>query len=143
MTDVRGSLRFITALALLSGCSLGAVPGVAGDGGTDSGSGSGSSDDTAASGAFDSMITPIVTSATHNCVVAGCHNGTTQPPFFNSFAAFKTSGIPAGKYMAKWDTNIINLKISSLGVPPMHSALPWLSTTEQATFMTFLNTYGQ
>ncbi|HEY4181963.1 MAG TPA: hypothetical protein VGM90_34200 [Kofleriaceae bacterium] len=139
---MRGSLRFIAVLALVSGCSLGAVPGVgAGDGGTDSGSGSGS-DDTAATMAFDSMITPIVSTA-HTCTASGCHNGVSQPPFFNSFAAFKTSGIPAGKYMAKWDTNIINLKTPSLGSPPMHSLLPWLSTTEMATFMTFLNTYGQ
>ncbi|CAN5803091.1 hypothetical protein BH11MYX2_BH11MYX2_08300 [soil metagenome] len=144
MTDVRGSLRFTAVLALLAGCSLGAVPGVgAGDGGMDSGSGSGSgSDDMAAAMAYTSNILPIVTAKT--CTGASCHGGA-QPPKLTSYADLKTSSMAAGnKYLMKpWTTNIFNTKSTTLGAPPlMHQGIAWLDATEQAAFMTFIDTYG-
>ncbi|CAN5802870.1 hypothetical protein BH11MYX2_BH11MYX2_08280 [soil metagenome] len=142
MADVR--LPLLTAALLLAGC-LGDVPtGGNTGGGTDAGSGS---SDAAASAAWTSMIVPIVTSSTHNCANAsGCHGtGTTQPPKLTTYAEFKASGPaihPAGEYLKPWASNLINTKTATLGTPPMHQSLPWLSTTELATFKTFIDTYG-
>ncbi|HEY4181961.1 MAG TPA: hypothetical protein VGM90_34190 [Kofleriaceae bacterium] len=141
MADVR--LPLAATLTLLAGC-LGDVPtGGNTGGGTDAGSGS--SD--LASAAFASMITPIVTSATHNCADAtSCHGGL-QPPKLTSFAEFKASGIPMGRYLTKPGmTNIMITKAMTLnGMPhPLGNSLakPYLSADELTTFQTFIDTYG-
>ncbi|HEY4060155.1 MAG TPA: hypothetical protein VGM39_26255 [Kofleriaceae bacterium] len=136
--DVRTPV--LTAL-LLAGC-LGDVPTGGNTGGTDGGS---SSDP--AETAWTTMITPIVTSTTHNCTEATACHGTLQPPQFSSWANFKASGFPAGKYVTKPGSMsfLITKGDGLMGMPhPLGNSLakPYLDATEEATFAAFIDMYA-
>ncbi|HEY4060153.1 MAG TPA: hypothetical protein VGM39_26245, partial [Kofleriaceae bacterium] len=90
---------------------------------------------------------PIVTAKT--CTQAACHGGV-QPPFLMSFAMLKSSSdLLGGKYLMKpGSSNIFVTKATMLAGGTTHplgnaAAVQYLDATEQTTFATFIDMYGQ
>jgi hypothetical protein len=97
-------------LSGLGGCSVGEVPigGTGVDGGTDGAQ------------SFNAIVKPLV----GRCAVVGCHAGT-QVPNLSDY-----SKLDARYKMKPGSTNILVTKGSLTG--GMHSAMPYLSSAEQA-----------